>query len=307
MARKSWYDPNAAKTTVRVVKEESVTWGYRKRLHPKTAPGLLECLAYPLTDGPGIGILIFMPPVLLGMSLPLFDMIALLDTSRKNWELGLLVLPIFLPLMSVFALVFGYGLLFFGHQLVASALGEPDHPRWPDWDSHEIGEGLGRWFWATIFGLGLAGFPVVGYWQICGDIDTFDRIIFFDLVVLGTGYALMALAASLLCDSLLAANPLTVISAIAHLGFDFVMPCLTGGLALAADAGIIYCVLVLFPSMKTAVFGLWGFWVFTLYAIMAVLRMVGLTYHAHSDDLVWFHGRPRWGLPSRFGKIYSNS
>ncbi len=153
MARKSWYDPNAVKTTVRVVNDGGVTWGYRKRLHPKVAPGFLECLAYPVTDGPGIGILILMPPLLLALSLPLFDMIALLDTSRKNWELGLLVLPIFLPLMSVFALVFGYGLLFFGHQLVASALGEPDHPRWPEWDSHEISEGLGRWLWAALFGL----------------------------------------------------------------------------------------------------------------------------------------------------------
>src|SRR4051794_5860252 len=118
MARKSWYDPAAGKSSVRVVGGGGATWGYSRRLHPRTAPGVLECLAYPLTDGPGVGVLVFLPPVLLFLSLPLFDVVELVDPARFNWGLGLLVLPIFLPLASVFALVFGYGLLFFGHMFV---------------------------------------------------------------------------------------------------------------------------------------------------------------------------------------------
>jgi hypothetical protein len=282
------------------------TYGALRRRHARVAPGLFECLLYPFTDGPGIGIMLFLPPILLFLSLPIFDVIALLDTKRVDWALGLLVLPIFLPLMSVFALVFGYGLLFFGHMFVASALGEPDHPRWPEWDPHEISEGLARWVWAAVFGLVLGGIPVVAYWEVCGDIDWFDRVVFFDLIVLGAGYALIALAASLLHDSLAAANPFTVLMAIVQIGFDFLMPCLAGGLSLVLAAAAIYGVLYQIPAMKLAVLALWGFWVFILYEVMVVLRMIGLTYHAHADELHWFRGRPKWGLPGRFGRIYSN-
>ena len=307
MARKSWYDASAANASVRVVGEGGgATYGYRRRLHPRVAPGLFECLAYPLTDGPGVGLLVFLPPVLLFLSLPIFDVVSFYN-SRLDWALGLLVLPIFLPLMTTLALVLGYGLLVFGHMFVASALGEPDHPRWPDWDSSEISEGLGRWLWAGTFGLAVGGVPVIVYWTVCGDIDWFDRVVFFDLIVLGAGYALVALAASLLHDSLLAANPFTVVGAIARLGFDFVMPCLAGGLALLIAAAALYGVLFQTASIKLAVVGLWGCWVLVLYEAMVVLRMVGLTYHAHAAELLWFQGRPKWGLPKRFGTIYTNS
>lgn len=308
MARKSWYDASAA-GAVRVVGKggEVGSSSAARRRHPPVAPGLFECLAYPLTDGPGVGLLVFLPPLLLFLSLPIFDVVSILDTRRVDWALGLLVLPIFLPLMATLALVFGYGLLFFGHMFVASALGEPDHPRWPEWDAAAISEGLVRWAWAGVFGLVVGGFPVVAYWRVCGDIDWFDRVVFFDLIVLGAGYALIALAASLLHDSLVAANPFTVLGAIARIGFDFVVPCLAGGLALILTGATIVGVLFHIPSMKLAVAGLWGFWVLVLYEVMVILRMVGLTYHAHAADLLWFRSRPRWGIPARFGRIYSNS
>lgn len=307
MARKSWYDASATES-VRVISPMGETWGTKRRKHPRTAPGLVECLAYPLTDGPGVGLLVFLPPLLLFLSLPIFDVIAILEPlSRGDWALGLLAVPIFLPLLFTFSLVFGYGLLFFGHMFVASALGEPDHPRWPDWDRQEISQGLGRWIWAGIFGLALGGFPVMVYWLNCGDIDWFDRVVFADLVIFGVGYALMALAASLLHDSLAMANPITVLPAIAHVGWDYVMPCLAGGISLMLAAGALWCVLFQIASMKLAVAALWGFWVLVLYEAMVVLRMVGLTYHAHAQELVWFTGRPKWGTPSRFGKLYSNS
>ena len=304
--RKAWYDA-AGIESVKVVSKEATLHAPRRR-RPPTAPGLGECLAYPLTDGPGAGLLIVLPPVLFFLTLPIFDVIAIVEPlSRSDWALGLLALPIFLPLLITFSLVLGYGLLFFGQMFVASALGEPDHPTWPEWDPKEISEGLTRWVWAALFGLALGGFPVVVYWKNCGDIDWFDRMIFADLVILGAGYALMALAASLLHDSLAAANPLTVLGAIAQVGWDYVMPCLAGGVALMLAAGAIWGVLFRIASMKLALFSLWGFWVFVLYEAMVVLRIVGLTYHAHAQELVWFTGRPRWGTPSRFGKIYSNS
>jgi hypothetical protein len=306
MRRKSWYNASAAGTVHVVAQPASL--GPSRRLHKRVAPGLLECLAYPLIDGPGVAILIFLPPVLLFQSLPTFDVISIIDPfNRGNWALGLLVLPIFLPMMFSFAMVLGYALLFFGQMFVASALGEPDHPRWPEWDPHEITEGIGRWIWAGIFGGALAGFPVLAYWVYCGDVDWFDRVVIFDLVVLATGYALMSLAASLLHDSLAAANPYTVVRAIGRVGWDYVMPCLTGAVFLLVSAGSLWGVVRLIGSFKLAILALYGFWVFSLYAAMVILRMLGLTYHAHSVGLLWFQGRPKWGKPARFGRIYSNS
>ena len=117
----------------------------------------------------------------------------------------------------------------------------------------------------------------------------------------------MAVAAALLHDNLALANPLTVLTAIGQIGWDFVMPCVVGGVRpdrrRPAPSG---------PSCSwsrrsgSPSWRLWGFWVFAFYAAMVVFRMVGLTYHAHAPDLVWFSGRPRWGLP-RLGNIYGNS
>jgi len=126
-------------------------------------------------------------------------------------------------------------------------------------------------------------------------------------VILGSGYALMALAASLLHDSLAAANPYTVLSAVFRIGWDYVKPCLTGGIALLLAGATLWGLLFHLASLKLAVAALWGFWVFALYETMVVLRMVGLTYYAHADHLGWFAGRPKWGTPARFGTIYTNS
>ena len=305
--RRSWNVGEVGRADAVRVVSQAGTLGPSRRRRPKAAPGLGECLAYPVTDGPGVGLLVFLPPVLFFLSLPVFDVIAMVDPlGRGNWALGLLALPIFLPLLVSFALVFGYALLFLGQMFVASALGEPEHPRWPEWDSHQISEGLGRWVWAGVFGLALGGLPALAYWIFCGDLDWFDRVVFADLVIAGVGYALMALAASLLHDSLLAANPFTVVPSIARVGWDYVMPCVAGGVAVALAAAAAWGVFHL-PSMRLSVLALWAFWVFFFYETMVVLRMVGLTYHAHADDLGWFRDRPRWGTPSRFGRIYSNS
>ena len=308
MRRKSWYDPGDSVDTVRVVSRPTggLSGGPSRRRHPPTAPSLAECLVYPFTDGPGVAMIVFMPFVLFLLTLPIFDVIAILRSS-SDWALGLLALPIIAPLMTVFALVLGYCLLVFGHMFVASALGEPDHPGWPSWNTADISQGLGRWLWAGIFGLVLGGFPVAVYWKYCGNIDWFDRMIFGDLIVVGSGYALMALAASLLHDNVLTANPFTVVSAILQIGWDYVQPCLAAGVALILAGGGVYAVLFAIPSLGLAFVALWGFWVFVMYEAMVVLRMMGLTYHAHAEELVWFRDRPRWGTPVRFGKIYTNS
>ena len=308
MARKKWYDA-AGIDSVRVVPQPGSTLhGPSRRRRPRTAPRLGECLLYPWVDGPGVALLVFLAPVLLLLTLPVFDLVAVLKpTTRGGWELGLLVIPIFSPIVITFSLVFGYGLLVLGQMFVASALGEPDHPRWPEWDSNQIAEGLTRWVWAGLFGVVAGTLPVAAYWVVCGDVDWFDRVVFADLVILAAGYALMALAAALLHDSLVMANPFTVLGAIAQIGWDFVAPCVAGGICLMILGGLMYAIFNVIVSLKLAVAALWVFWVLFLYLAMVVLRMVGLTYYAHADQLVWFKGRPKWGTPSRFGKIYQNS
>ncbi len=220
MARhKRWYDPNVA-ASVHVIPQmdrdgpiNPLRWK-----HPRVAPTLGECLIYPLNDGPGLGLLILLPPVLWILSLPIFDIIAVMHPlTKSDWAIGLLIVPILVPVLFSFSMTFGYALLFLGHMLVSSALGEIDHPRWPEWHPADIAEGLCRWFWAGLFGAFLGGIPVAFYWSHCGPVDWFDCIVFAELIMFGAGYALMALAASLLHENIIAANPITVISSIVRL------------------------------------------------------------------------------------------
>ncbi len=303
--RKEWYNPDEA-DAIRVVRPGGRMPVTRRRGRPRS--GIGDCLLYPLVDGPGVGLLLFFPPVLWFLSLPVFDFIAIVDPFRKgNWALGLLVLPVFMPLLFSFVMTLGYILLFLGQMLVASAVGEDDHPRWPEWHPASIAEGVGRWLWAIVFGIALGGFPIIVYWMNCGDLDWLDWFIIADLVMLGAGYTQMALAAALLHDTLLAANPVTVVPSIARVGWDYVRPALVGGLTVMLAAGIFWIVVFRMPSLSMAILGLWVFWVFILYEAMVVLRLLGLTYFAHSHELLWFHQRPKWGTPGRFGKIYTNS
>jgi hypothetical protein len=308
MRRRSWYNASARIESVRLITRGGELESSARRRHPRVAPGLGECLAFPLVDGPGIGLLLFLPPILFFLSLPIFDVVALIEPmTRANWALGLLYMPIFLPLMISFGLFFGYGLMFVGQLFVTSSMGELDHPNWPEWDSNQISEGLVRWVWAAVVGLAVGGVPAALYWLVCGDIDWFDVVVFADLVILGAGYAVVALAASLLHDNLAMANPVTVVWAIGRIGWDFVMPCVVSGVALMITAWVLWATLFWIPSERAAFVALWGFWLVALYLGMVVLRAVGLTYHAHAGELVWYRGLPKWGLPARFGRIYSNS
>ncbi len=304
-----WNDPNLA-GAVRVVPKDAYDGpiNVSRWRHARVMPGLGECLAYPLGDGPGVGLLIFLPPFLWLFTLPLFDVISLMDPlGRANWAIGLLVMPIFLPMMFGFAMVLGYCLLYLGLMLVASSMGENDHPRWPEWNPSDISEGIGRWLWAAIFGLILGGFPVVLYWINCGDIDWIDRIIFVELMMLGTSYTLMALAAALLHEQIIAANPFIVLRSIVRVGWDFVFPSLVASVAVAIAVVMIWALLYRLPSMWIEAVAMWAFWVVALYLLMVVIRMLGLTYHAHARDLGWFRRRPKWATTQRQGTIYGNS
>jgi len=307
--RKRWYDPDA-ELSVRVIpqSDRNESFNNARWRHPRIAPRLGECLLYPLADGPGLGLLVFLPPMLWVLSLPIFDVIAVIQPLTKgDWALGLLVVPVLIPMLFSFSMVFGYALLFLGHVLVSSAMGENDHPRWPEWHPSDISEGICRWFWAALFGVAIGGFPVALYWEHCGDIDWFDWVVFIELMMMGAGYTLMALSASLLHENIIAANPFTVVAAIIRIGWDYLRTCLVASVALFLAGLALWGLVYKMPAMWVEALSLWAFWVFIFYEAMVVIRMMGLTYHAHALDLGWFRRRPRWASSRRDGRIYANS
>jgi hypothetical protein len=256
---------------------------------------LIDTLLYPLVDGPGVAMLVFTPPLLALMTLPVIDLFTEFGSRNALNPVLLLLVPVALPLIASFTMAAGYILLYYGRVVAASAFGEDDHPRWPSWDMHEIAEGLGRWIWAALMGCVVGGFPALVYWINCGDVDFIDGFIFGDLAAIGLAYALMALAASMLNENIVSANPLAVVTAIGRVGWDYVAPCVLAALGIVSTFLAWRFVLFHSPSIMVGVLGLWACWVWGLYQGMVIARALGLLYHKHTDRLGWFERAPRWG------------
>jgi hypothetical protein len=206
--------------------------------------------------------------------------------------MGLLVAT---PTGAVLLLAGGYTLLFLGRVLAASALGEPHHPRWPDWDVTAIFHGLGRWLLAALSGGVIGGGPALYYWLHCGTVGPADAVILAGLLTLGAGYGLMALLASILHEDIGAANPLTVIRAVVTLGPGYARPCVVCGGAILLAGSILYAAgRVDSPLVAYAI--IYIFWLVTLYAAMVVFRVLGLAYARRARALGWFRNRKRWGV-----------
>jgi hypothetical protein len=264
------------------------------RLPRELETRLRDSLLYPLWGGTGVTLLLLMPLPLWLISLPTFSLIALLleEGLSPSARFGLAFLS---PVLALFALVLSYTLLYLGRVLVASALGEIHHPRWPSWDLNEMWRGVFRWFWALLVGVAIGVIPAVAYWISCGDLDLFDIIILVELLALGAVYAQMALLASILHDDPLGANPVTVIRGIVRMGWSYARTCLVSAVALAL-AIVAFAGVLAIKNPLLAALALWGFWVLVLYLAMVALRVLGLCYHRRSRALGWFRDRPRWGV-----------
>ncbi len=309
---KRWYNSDVDSSLKLIAQpdpDEYETMASARWKHPRVMPGFVESLVYPITDGPGIALLVLLPPILWMLTLPIFDLIAVMSPIDKgHWALGLMVVPVMTPMMFSLAMTLGYALLFLGHMLVSSSLGENDHPRWPEWHPSDIAEGVCRWFWAGLFGLFIGGAPVALYLvRRRPPLEWLDWLVLAELAIVGGGYSLTALAASLLHENIIAANPVTVISSIARIGWGFLKPSIADGITLATFGVGIWDLLYNMPSMRMEALGLWIFWVIILYQAMVVMRMMGLSYHAHALELHWFRRRPRWVGSNRPGRIYVNS
>jgi hypothetical protein len=261
---------------------------FRARFDPPKSPEVrwVESLFYPFWNITGVAVLVVLP-VLLGIAA------APIASFLTPTRLGVILL---IPQWLVLVLVGGYVLLFLGEVLVSSALGEVTPPRTPTWAMGEIVRGLGRWFWAILIGLGVGGLPAFAYWITCGDLDWFERIILVELLVPGLAYAQMALLASLIHDSPLAANPITVTRAILRVGWSYLRPCLETGGAIVFISGLFFAVHGLDDGLFR-VLAVWFFWFVALYTAMVSLRRLGLFCYRAAVVLAWFPDRTRRARP----------
>lgn len=269
----------------------------------------LNDLTYPLRDGPGLGLLFFFPPLLAFLSIPVFDIVLLFRAGEREGfnPLALLVLPIATPLMMCFTLMFGYVLLYFGRVLVASSMGRDDHPRYPVWDWQTIVDGVIRWAWAGVVGVGIGALPLLVYFQFGGGFDWLGKGICLVLFSIGAGYAQMGLAAAILHDNVAVANPVTIGRAIYRLGGEYLRPWMTTTVIVLVGEAIWVRVLYHISDLALAAVGLWFFWLYVIFGGMVVMRSLGVCYSRNGATLGWFRARPRWGDWERPGRIYQNS
>src|SRR4051794_9689595 len=75
---------------------------------------LRECFAYPLADGPGVGLMVALPPFLTIMAIPVLDLVVNFTPENALNPINLLIVPFTLPLVISFTLTMGYLLLFLG-------------------------------------------------------------------------------------------------------------------------------------------------------------------------------------------------
>lgn len=279
---------------------------YPKRGRPL---GLGEALAFPLVDGPGLMLLAFFPPFLTFMSVPVFDIVMFFrDGPRGGFNpLALLLLPFALPLMISFTFVFGYVLLYLALVLTDGAMGRNDHPKFPIWDRHTILEGLARWAWAGIVGLGVGALPIVLYVKLRGEFGPMDWVAVSALVGLAAGYVQMGLAAAILHDNFALAHPVSIAHAVRVIGREYLAPCMLTAFALFLAVVGWRLVMYHAPGVTAAGLGLWAFWVFVLYEAMVIMHVLGRTCYRNAAGLGWYRREPKWNSWERPGRIYSNS
>lgn len=253
------------------------------------ASWLADSVTYPLRNASGIGVLIFLPPLLW-----LTTALALLVKSVLLSGVVFMVIGVVLlaPLILLAGVTAGYACSFLGEVLISSAAGAAEQPRAPEWDVFALGGVLVRWSASLAVAGVVGGGPAVAYWIRCGAIDTFDRIVLVDLLLPGLAYAQMGLVAALMRGTPLAANPLTVGRAIARVGWGYVGPCvLTAGVVVVLVGGLDRVLRLASPVVQAV--ACWLFWVVALYALMVVFRYLGLFCHRHAARLCWFPRRPK--------------
>ena len=272
MARhKRWYDPDAA-VSVRVISQadRDAPINVSRWRHARVAPSLGECLIYPLSDGPGLGLLVLLPPILWFLSLPIFDIIAVLQPlTKSDWALGALDRagddPRALQLRDDLRLRAACSSATSWSRAPWARI---DHPRWPEWhpatSPKGSAAGSGRPCSASLIG----GIPVALL------LDPLRR---HRLVRLGrlrrADHAGRRLRADGAGGVALARQHHRGQSDHGRRGdpsdrLGYLRPCLVASIALVLAGLGVWGLLYKMPTMWMEAVAIWAFWVFRFYAAM---------------------------------------
>lgn len=256
---------------------------------------LRASLLYPLWDGNGVALLVFLPPVLWLTSLFSIGLVPsyVLDADLAT-RMGALTL--IFPMGVLLAFTLGYLCAFLGGVITSSARGDVHHPRVPPWSFGPILVALFSWLWALAAGMVVSGPLLIAYRFGRESPGSADWLVTALLAAPGVAYAGVALVAVLLHESLVAANPLTVVRALVKSGADAVRLAAT---LVALAAATLTAAILLFSLPKlgagAVIVGVWAFWLALLYEGMVVSRILGLFYRRHAEAIGWFPERAQWG------------
>ncbi len=250
-----------------------------------------QSVPYPLWSWSSIAVLCFLPPTLTFVTSPVTFLIQIF---LQNTPFTIAGLVLSIPVGLICLCVMGYVLIYLSNVLTSSSFGEPMPPRSPTWSGDEVFRILGRWFWALFAGVAVGFVPAVAYWIQCGELDWSDHFMLFNLYVVGVAYSQMALLAALLHDDPFAANPITVIRALRHVGFDYVF------LSLLTAFWVIAVVFAFARIQEVQSFIPYTllsclFWFGFLYSAMVMARCQGLFARRNKVVQKWFPYRPMWG------------
>lgn len=187
-----------------------------------------------------------------------------------------------------------YWLQYLGRVLVTSARGDCAPPRMPDRNFDGFFNGLAPWFIWAVLGLGVGLIPA------CGAAAGRPSWLAAALAAAALPYILAALMLSFLNDNELAAMPWGVMLGLVRLGAPFLLLSALIAAALGAAAGCCALALVLrryafWPYLPVALVC----WMIVLWAQMVMMRLLGLYYFHHRDNLRWHRADPRWGVAWR--------
>lgn len=271
---------------------ESIARGGILPLPKRPEDTLLGSLRYPLWDDLGLMALTLLPLVLGVTSVIVFGVI---PWALNEGGAMLLIVPITIGFVVVFAFALAYTLALGGSILVNSALGEIHHPRWPEL---ELGTLLGALLrWGLAFGVGLAPTFLLVRWLLpfTPELDLGGRVLRGVLTSFGGLYALVALLAVWMHEDATAVSPQRVLPALFAIGPRMlgVWLLLAATVAFAIVAhDLIYRVNDRF-GIPAMLFAAWLTWVVAIYAGMVILRATGRAYDRRSKRVGWFEKRRR--------------
>ena len=258
----------------------------------RSEPGLRANLLYPLWDGNGVAMLIFLPPILWLTSILSLGLIpSYVIGADLVTKMG--AMTMIFPMTILLAFSLGFVGLFLGGVIAAGAEGDPIHPRVPPWQLGPVLTSLFRWLWAAASGMLVAAPLLLGYRAVREAIGPKDWAVAAVLAAPGLLYAGMAAVAIFLHESLLASNPWTVGRALRKGGADSARLALILTAFAAAVAGAAVFLFVGLPGygILAVIVGVWAFWFATLYGATVLARVLGLFYHRHARVIGWFSER----------------